>query len=58
MEVTVKDLSGTPAQRLEDLAAADGESNEWLRAQLQLTLHELAAIQPFADNDIERAEDF
>jgi len=58
MEVIVENLNGSAAKRLDDLAAAEDVSTEWLRAQLQTALEELAAIQPLADEEIERIEDF
>ena len=54
----MENLNGSAAKRLDDLAAAEDVSTEWLRAQLQTALEELAAVQPLADDEIERIEDF
>jgi len=56
--VIVENLNGSAAKRLDDLAAAEDVSNQWLRAQLQTALEELAAVQPLADDEVERIEDF
>jgi len=58
MEVVVENLNGSAAKRLSDLSVVENVSTDWLRAQLQAALEELAAVQPLADDEIERIEDF
>jgi len=54
----MSDFSGTAAKRLAELEATENPSNEWLRTHLQAALQELARIQPLADIQAERDEDF
>jgi hypothetical protein len=52
------DLRGSAHQRIKDLAATEDVSNEWLRAQLLAALDEIARLEPVADEELERTEDF
>ncbi|WP_348788440.1 hypothetical protein [Leifsonia sp. NPDC080035] len=54
------DLRGSAAERLAQLDAlgAGDVTDEWLRRQLRAALHELAQVEPVADAEAERREDF
>lgn len=55
------DLHGSAAERLTQLDAieASGEASpEWLTRHLRATLHELADVQPVADAEQDRREDY
>ena len=52
------ELQGSAKKRLVDLAAIDDPSPEWLRSELVAALEEIAMIEPIADEESERREDF
>ena len=55
------DLHGSPAQRLarlDELTASGDVTTDWLTRQLREVLHELAQVEPVADAEAERREDF
>ncbi|WP_431218518.1 hypothetical protein [Leifsonia xyli] len=54
------DLRGSAAQRLSqlDAMAAGDVTNEWLTRQLRAALQQLAEVEPVADAEAERREDF
>ncbi|QHC67830.1 hypothetical protein GSU68_15475 [Rathayibacter sp. VKM Ac-2759] len=57
---TARDLSGSALDRLRQLEALDGDAltSRWLVRQLRLALEDLAALEPVADAERERREDF
>lgn len=52
------ELQGSAKKRLDDLAAMNEPSPEWLLSELVAALEEIAMIQPIADEESERREDF
>jgi uncharacterized coiled-coil protein SlyX len=55
------DLHGSAEQRLTQLDAAVGRGDataEWLERQLRALLQELAEVEPVADAERERREDY
>ena len=54
------DLHGSARERLTqlDAAVARGASAEWLEKQLRAALEELADIEPVADAERDRREDY
>jgi uncharacterized coiled-coil protein SlyX len=57
----VDDLRGSAQQRLTrlDAAVASGEATpDWLERQLRATLEELSQVEPVADAEQDRREDY
>ncbi|MGD8194629.1 hypothetical protein ACEXQB_009055 [Herbiconiux sp. P18] len=55
------DLHGSAAARLgqlDDVAASGTATAEWLERNLRATLEELARVEPVADADQERRQDY
>ena len=55
------DLHGSAAarlNRLDDVAASGTATAEWLERNLRATLEELARVEPIADADQERRQDY
>jgi hypothetical protein len=54
------DLHGSAQERLTqlDAAVARGASAEWLEKQLRAALEELADVEPVADAERDRREDY
>ncbi|MFB2556144.1 hypothetical protein [Herbiconiux liangxiaofengii] len=55
------DLRGSAAARLgqlDDVAASGTATAEWLERNLRATLEELARVEPVADADEERRQDY
>ena len=52
------ELQGSAKKRLDDLAAMHEPSPEWLLPELVAALEEIAMIEPIADEESERREDF
>ncbi|MGH1550844.1 hypothetical protein ACRAWB_17335 [Leifsonia poae] len=54
------DLHGSARERLTqlDAAVARGASAEWLEKQLRAALEELADVEPVADAERDRREDY
>jgi uncharacterized coiled-coil protein SlyX len=60
-EDIMDDLHGSAEQRLTQLDAAVGRGDataEWLERQLRALLQELAEVEPVADAERERREDY
>ncbi|PPH26626.1 hypothetical protein [Rathayibacter sp. AY1F9] len=57
---TPADLTGSAAERLRRLDALDAGAltEEWLLRQLRLALGDLAVLEPAAEAEQERREDF